>query len=711
MYSSAYTNQYASGWSWTDADATGNPIVNVPYANNFGNGFVMLTDGNVGIGTTAPATLLHVDTAGADARIRVSAGTNTVQGGMIANTGGLIYAGSITNHGFSLRTNDTDRVRIDTSGNVGIGTTIPNFKFEIGAGSSNVVVAKLTQGYERVRYYGFDLLGYNDGNLWMIGNNATNGLILGSNWDWDAQAGIYYTPGTYGAAGGSLEIGQLTKNNANFTHGNTRFYTNGVERMRIISTGNVGIGTTSPIYNLQVTGLIAVSDPTYNNSGTFIGAILNNDGVTPGLDLRRWDGSANNHGVTYIATNSTGETLFYNGKVASSTKATSLKMIIDVSGNVGIGTSSVTEAIHVYRAANAIIRLQAGGGNVSGVRMDDASSSGYLLKNRSSDVTNNALAGALYTYTDNNKAFQHIHNGTPLFTILSGGNVGIGTTAPGALLNIRASTPTGTGTVTTGTNILLDSNTSNYITFRNTSDNGTYAGLTFLDNNTGGYIVFRNYSGDVATGSDCMIYGSYQDHIFQNSASETINGKTETMRIKANGYVGIGTFNPSAKLHVFQANSGGVAAILLSQDESTIQGPSANTQIRMGSNLVLNASGIIPIGTNGSEKMRIQSDGNVGIGTTSPIYKLHVVGNSYVNAGTLLIDSGNSISWGNSTQYIFGNNGVGLTFVAGSATRMFVSSTWKRWYRHNNSFWTTTCKHNNRRINRCKSRWNKWNTI
>jgi len=87
--------------------------------------------GNVGIGTTSPATLLHVDTAGADARIRVSAGTNTVQGGMIANTNGLIYAGSITNHGFSLRTNDTDRVRIDTSGNVGIGATAPDTNLQV----------------------------------------------------------------------------------------------------------------------------------------------------------------------------------------------------------------------------------------------------------------------------------------------------------------------------------------------------------------------------------------------------------------------------------------------------------------------------------------------------------------------------------------------------------------------------------------------------
>jgi hypothetical protein len=597
------------------------------------------------------------------------------------------------------------------NGNVGIGTTVPNFKFEIGAGSSNVVVAKLTQGYERVRYYGFDLLGYNDGNLWMIGNNATNGLILGSNWDWDAQAGIYYTPGTYGAAGGSLEIGQLTKNNANFTHGNTRFYTNGVERVRIISTGNVGIGTT-----------------------------------TPGAPLT------------------------------------------------------------IYKASNPWIHLN-GGGSFSYIRFDDGTSNAYLLKNTTSDTTNGALAGALYTYTDSNKAFQHIHNGTPLFTILSGGNVGIGstapanklqvvgdigfsggtstrmlvsytnltdnedwsnspisirerdlvgnaqsadkygpninfhwanrvsnslwmnlngilnwgdysasgipaadgifrlaslqasanigigTTAPGALLNIRASAPTGTGTVTTGTNLLIDSNTSNYITFRNTADNGTYAGLTFLDNNTGGYIVFRNYTGDVVAGSDSMIYGTYQDHIFQNGSSETINGKTETMRIKGNGNVGIGTTSPGAKFVVnnnggtgnaFYVDVGnrndvttlfehtgtttpvpfrlrksgysGTAAnyglLYLHMNDGTV-GNGSNLYFTLndsagneheygglGAHVITNTNGAesgdlvfytSDAGTVRSEKVRIKFNGNVGIGTTSPNGRLTIVGDGSQN--------------------------------------------------------------------------------
>jgi len=139
---------------------------------------------------------------------------------------------------------------------------------------------------------------------------------------------------------------------------------------------------------------------------------------------------------------------------------------------------------------------------------------------------------------------------SPTFAgLVSNGNVGIGSTSPAALLNIRASAPTGTGTVTTGTNVLIDSNANNYITFRNTADNGTYAGLVFLDNNVGGYIAFGNAG--AAVGSDSMIYGAYQDHIFQNNyVNETLYNRTETMRIKQSGNVGIGTSNPGRKLDV-----------------------------------------------------------------------------------------------------------------------------------------------------------------
>ena len=62
MYSSAYNDAYADGWDWVDADATGtgNNLAILSYKSNFGNSFVMLSDGNVGIGTTGPLQKLDV---------------------------------------------------------------------------------------------------------------------------------------------------------------------------------------------------------------------------------------------------------------------------------------------------------------------------------------------------------------------------------------------------------------------------------------------------------------------------------------------------------------------------------------------------------------------------------------------------------------------------------------------------------------------------
>ena len=75
-------------------------------------------------------------------------------------------------------------------------------------------------------------------------------------------------------------------------------------------------------------------------------------------------------------------------------------------------------------------------------------------------------------------------------------------------------------------------------------------------------------------------------------------------------------------LTINQNNSGGLSAINLPADETTIQGPATNTQIRMGGNLVLNASGQASIGTNGvGSRVVIDSAGRV----TMP-YQPHILG-------------------------------------------------------------------------------------
>jgi hypothetical protein len=417
-------------------------------------------------------------------------------------------------------------------------------------------------------------------------------------------------------------------------------------RMIIGNTGNVGIGTTGPAYKLDVNGtfnatgtstLAGVSiTGTINSSATEAVRVNNNSGYISFYN------TAGNSRTGYIQ-GLTGGSLTLsseNGAFLQFLVGGTERLRIDTSGNVGIGTTSVNAKVESYYSSNAItfnyLATNLNGNSPIPVYGFDVTSGAESRSIKAGigyerHLTNGR--GTLHFYNDSTNDTASLSGnrssaGDIKMSLDNSGNLGIGTVVPSALLNIRASAPTGTGTVTTGTNLLIDSNTNNYITFRNTSDNGTYAGLVFLDNNIGGYIAYRSYTADgVVAGSDSMLYGTYQDHIFQNGyVNENLYNRTETMRIKQNGYVGINTNNPTARLQVVQGNSGGVAAILLSSDESTIQGPSANTQIRMGSNLVLNASGIIPISTNGSERVRIDSSGNVGIGTTSAGQKLDVEG-------------------------------------------------------------------------------------
>lgn len=74
-------------------------------------------------------------------------------------------------------------------------------------------------------------------------------------------------------------------------------------------------------------------------------------------------------------------------------------------------------------------------------------------------------------------------------------------------------------------------------------------------------------------------------------------------------YVELAGDTMTGKLTIAQSNGSGVPAIHLTQDESTIQGPATNTQIRMGGNLVLNANGQTSMATGGSDRLIINSSG------------------------------------------------------------------------------------------------------
>ena len=143
-------------------------------------------------------------------------------------------------------------ITIDSSENVGIGTTSPSDTLHVYQNSADNVVAKVENASS------------NHGSLLQF-SQVTSGSVA--------------APVAYVGHGGD-NTGDLVVNNASAT--NTKFYTNSTERMRIDSSGNVGIGTTSPTAYTGQTNLNinsgAVSRIDFDISDSLQGYVISESG-------------------------------------------------------------------------------------------------------------------------------------------------------------------------------------------------------------------------------------------------------------------------------------------------------------------------------------------------------------------------------------------------------------------------------------------------
>jgi hypothetical protein len=153
---------------------------------------------------------------------------------------------------------------------------------------------------------------------------------------------------------------------------------------------------------------------------------------------------------------------------------------------------------------------------------------------------------------------------------------------------------------------------------------------------------------------------------------------TERMRITSDGNVGIGTSGPAERLHVTDADSTGFAGISVQNNNSNLgiagidfgsdptyrkaaigqlrQSPNGNGPIVFYVDSSTDAENWVP----SDEKMRIMPSGNVGIGTSSPSYKLDVNGNARASNIMVIVDNGTDANYARPT-------GVGAVYWIGSA--------------------------------------------
>lgn len=257
----------------------------------------LTTAGNLGIGSTVPGQSLDVN------GIIRSAGSSTATPAYVNTTGnnttgiGFPAANNVT-----LSTNALERMRVNSSGNVGIGTLTPLRLLHIVSGNDGSV---RIQGTDNTVNIGFDV--------------TPNGALSSTNLRW--VVGKISSANAFGVSSydGSNQVEKWRIDN----NGNVGIGTTTPAGALTVMNGNVGIGTWVPASPLQVKGL-------GSSSSTTALSVINSSGTA---DLSVFD----NGGVAFNSFSPLGNTVTFSGSILNITAATRTNF---TSGNVGINSAN-----------------------------------------------------------------------------------------------------------------------------------------------------------------------------------------------------------------------------------------------------------------------------------------------------------------------------------------------------------------------------------
>ena len=459
------------------------------------NQFV-LANGNVGIGTTSPGSILHLNGANPSITLQPTAGgpQSGIQFVTPTNTSGM----SIGRDRNSTGTNDmffydqvagATRMYISSTGNVGIGTTsatnlltvagkiqstsggivFPDGTTQtsaaINAGTNNTMLSGWPDAIA-CTYSGQTQFATN------IGQNGTNvRYIQGSTWLEYTSAGAYSSSsgwGPFDCVTSAYSISTLVSmgRTFNFAKGPAaQWLQNGTSGY--YNAGNVGIGTTSPQSALDVSGSIVLSDGN---------AFATNKYYSGG-----WKYKANGWGghMQYFSTGGLG--LFVNAQNSSGAgvAVTDIQALsVSANGNVGIGTTNPASLLQLGTqtgASTATPTVLSLGGTYS-------STAGTNMKLRlfdDSNASNQYGLGVSNAQLDSmvpvGGKFAWFVGGAEKVKIDTNGNVGIGTTTPAQALDV------GTG------NIKMGFTPISYLSATNVAAQNWWTGIALCSGN--GYLI------------------------------------------------------------------------------------------------------------------------------------------------------------------------------------------------------------------------------
>ena len=533
-----------------------------------------------------------------------------------------LTSSSSADTGILFKTNNTDsgletateKMRIDVDGNVGIGTTNPQGKLQLGGTETNVG--------------GSDILSDIANGIVVIHPTPTSSDVID-----DPKTTLYLgREGTTSESNPAGTLFKICRSENDGTNSKSRLdidlrtgWNSQTKVMTLLDSGNVGIGTTSPGTMLQIEGTEAYitlknSDAENTDGGAETKIIFEDHSDTTLAQIQvSHDGTSDDTKGDFIISTHDGASLTEGLRIDSSQNLTASGNIILASGNVSLGR---------YDSSS-----QANDRFFGIVDVDDTTLiSGF-------EIDNTTLNGS-YSQKVHIRTHEYgISNGRRL-TVDESGNVGIGTETPSALLDVN-------GQIRAG----YDSDTRHFLSH-----------LVIGYTNYSGYGTISHMDQIGTPGGYSFSAGSVGDTYVNSATGQPIYIKENdvTKMIISGGNLGIGTDNPSTKLqigsnltednsHSYDSNAlkivhptktsttvindaqdilylardgtngesnGAMATFKLSRYEN---GGTSNqgSRTRMDIDLTHDVFDDVNV-------LTLRSDGNVGIGTNNPGAKLHI---------------------------------------------------------------------------------------